>query len=150
MRPRTAMLLGWLALTVSPLASAALGGDATSVEADRAQMKAQARAATPAAGYTIQEFELPSGTRVHEFLSAQGKVFAVSWQGPSVPDLRATLGAYFEQFVAAASGHRHGHHPLYVQQPDLVVQSTGHARSFSGRAYVPSLLPPDFSLDAIQ
>jgi hypothetical protein len=144
------MLLGWLALAVPPLASAALGGDATSVEADRAQMKAQARAATPAAGYTMQEFELPSGTLVREFLSTQGKVFAVSWHGPSVPDLRTTLGAYFEPFIAAAQGHRHGHHPLYVRQPDLVVQSTGHARSFAGRAYVPSLLPPAFSVDAIQ
>jgi Protein of unknown function (DUF2844) len=144
------MLLGWLALAVSPLASAALGGDATSVEADRAQMKAQARTATSAAGYTVQQFELPSGTLVHEFVSAQGKVFAVSWHGPSVPDLRTTLGGYFEQFVAAANVPRHGHHPLYVQQPDLVVQSNGHARSFAGRAYVPSLLPPDFSVAAIQ
>jgi hypothetical protein len=132
-------------LTAAPLALATLGGDASSIDADRTHIKAQTGRSTPGASYTVQELDLPSGTVVHEYLSAAGKVFAVTWQGPSVPDLRTLLGDYFQPFVAGAAAGHHDHHHVAVTQPDLVVRSGGHMRDFAGRAYVPSLLPPGFS-----
>jgi hypothetical protein len=131
-------------------AFAGLGGDAASVDADIAKMKGQARA-TPVAGYTMSEITLPSGTVVHEFVSAEGKVFAVSWKGMAVPDLSQTLGTYFAEYKAAATATPHAsHHNLTVQQPDLVVRTGGHMRNWYGQAYVLSLLPPNFSLDDIK
>jgi hypothetical protein len=130
-------------------AFAALGGDATSVSADVAKMKGQARATT-AAGYTVSEITLPSGTVVREYVSAEGKVFAVSWRGAAIPNLQQTLGTYFEQYKAAAAAPHAEHHHLQVRQPDLVVTTGGHMRAWRGMAYVPSLLPPNFPLDEIK
>ena len=150
---RTGKVLGVALATVvagSVLpAFAGLGGDAASVEADVAKMKGQARA-TPVAGYTMSEITLPSGTVVHEFVSSEGKVFAVSWKGMAVPDLSQTLGTYFAEYKAAAAATPHAsHHNLTVQQPDLVVRTGGHMRNWHGQAYVLSLLPPNFSPDDI-
>jgi hypothetical protein len=140
-----ALLAGSVALP----AFAALGGDAASVEADTAKMKGQARA-TPAGGYTVSEITLPSGTVVREYVSSAGKVFAVTWSGMEVPDLQQTLGTYFEEFKAAAAAPHSGHHHLAIRQPDLVVTTGGHMRAWIGKAYVPSLLPPNFSVDDIK
>ncbi len=131
-------------------AFAALGGDANSVQADVAKMKGQARAMV-GSGYTISEITLPSGTVVREYVSPGGKVFAVTWKGMMPPDLQQTLGTYFEQYkAAAATAPREGHHHQTVRQPDLVVSTGGHMRAWKGVAYVPSLLPPNFSLNEIK
>jgi Protein of unknown function (DUF2844) len=137
-----------LAGSVLP-AFAALGGDAASVDDDAAKMKGQARASA-ANGYTISEITLPSGTVVREYVSSEGKVFAVTWTGMAVPDLQQTLGTYFEQFKAASAAPHSGHNHLAIRQSDLVVTTGGHMRAWSGQAYVPSLLPPNFSLDEIK
>jgi len=139
-----ALLAGPVALP----AFAALGGDAASVDIDTARMKGQARV-TPIAGYSVSEIQLSSGTVVREYVSSEGKVFAVSWHGPTMPDLQQTLGTYFEEFKASVAATRGNHHHVSVQQSDLVVSSGGHMRSWSGKAYVPSLLPPNFSPNEI-
>jgi hypothetical protein len=146
----TALSVAFLIGTVSVPAFAGLGGDATSVATDTAKMKGQSRS-TAAGGYTVSQITLPSGTVVNEYVSTEGKVFAVTWKGASVPDLSQTLGTYFTEYKAAASVTPHaGHHHLSVQQPDLVVMTGGHMRAWNGKAYVPSLLPPNFSLDDIK
>src|SRR5580692_10969129 len=138
------------ATSVTLPAFAALGGDASSVDADVAKMKAQAQA-TPVNGYTVSQMTLPTGTVVKEYVSVEGKVFAVTWKGPSVPNLQQTLGTYFAAFQAAGSvPHGANHHQLRVQQSDFVLQTGGHMRAWRGAAYVPSLLPPNFSLDDIK
>lgn len=146
----TALGAAFLAGSVTLPAFAALGGDAASVDADVAKMKAQARA-IPAGGYTVKEITLPSGTILREYVSPGGKVFAVTWRGTTPPDLQQTLGTYFEQFKAAAtSPHPGGHHHLIVHQPDFVLNIGGHMRAWTGKAYVPDLLPPNFSTDDIK
>ena len=129
-------------------ASAALGGNIESVQIDRSQMKALLLV-TDAALFKIHEIQTPSGTAVREFVSPQGVVFAVAWEGPEMPDLRQLLGQYFDQYVSAAKNARVGRTHLELQQPGLVVQSGGHMRSFAGRAYVPAMLPQGLALDDI-
>ena len=145
----TALGAALLASLVILPAFAALGGDATSVDADVAKMKGQARA-TAVAGYTVKEITLPSGTVLREYISAEGKVFAVTWRGMTPPDLQQTLGTYFEQFKAAAAAPHAGHHHLSIRQPEFVLSTGGHMRAMNGKAYVPALLPPGFSVDDIQ
>ncbi|MDB6043611.1 MAG: hypothetical protein JWM63_2162 [Gammaproteobacteria bacterium] len=144
-----ALGIALLARSVTMPAFAALGEDAASIENDRARMKGQSRL-TSVAGYSVQEIQLPSGTIVREYVAPGGKVFAVSWQGPVIPDLQQTLGTYFEQYKAAAGASRGGHHHLTVRQPGLVAHAGGHMRAWSGQAYVPGLLPPNFSVDDIK
>jgi hypothetical protein len=137
-------LIGLLAWVLTRPASASLGDDLPSVEADRASMKATLRRAH-AALYEIHEMVTPQGTTVREFASLSGKVFAVTWKGPFKPDLRQTLGSYFETYRAAprVAGSTRSH--ASVAERDLVVHAMGHMRSFVGLAYVPSLVPAGVS-----
>jgi Protein of unknown function (DUF2844) len=132
-------------------ALASLGGDVSSVQADGAQMKATANV-NNTGGYQLHEMKASTGTVVREYVSPAGRVFAVSWHGPFNPDMQQILGAYFQQFSAAlqAQPHQYGHHPLNIQQPGLVVQTGGHMRAYTGRAYVPGMLPQGVHADEIK
>jgi hypothetical protein len=140
-------LIGFAALALTALpALAGLGGDLSSVAADRASMRAEPRTTAATVGYSVQQMQLPSGTVVNEYLSPAGKVFGVSWSGPTKPDMSQTLGSYFQQAVSASKQLQHNpglRRHFEIRQADLVLESHGHMRAFYGRAYVPSLLPPN-------
>lgn len=128
---------------------AALGGDAISVETDRVQMKAQSRTLA-ARSYAVHELTTEAGTLVREYVSQDGKVFAVAWRGPQMPDLEQLFGVHFSTFQQAAGASRRGRGPLQINEPGLVVQSGGHMRSFGGRAYLPQMMPAGVSIDEIK
>ncbi len=135
------LVFGGIALPAES-AHAALGGDAQSVMTDTADMHGVAHA-TLLQQYEIQEITNDSGVRVREFLNRNGVVFAVAWNGPVVPDLRALLGASFDNYAQQLSALRHPgtHRSLRLASSTLVVESGGHMRAYSGRAYLPLLLP---------
>jgi Protein of unknown function (DUF2844) len=150
---RALALSGLLALvfSASPL-WAGLGGDAASVQADQVHMQGTQRT-TATSDYSVHEIQTASGTVVREYVSANGKVFAVAWQGPWRPDLRQLLGSYFDRYLQAAKARtdaRAARSPLHIEQPGLVVHSEGHVRAFVGRAYIPELLPSDIKVEAIR
>jgi hypothetical protein len=147
---RIALLVsvGFLAAVAVLPVQAALGGTEASVEADRLQVAGTQRVLRLAA-YTVHEMQAPSGTVVREYVSPAGTVFAVAWQGPSMPDLRQVLGGYFDRYVEAAA-QRKARGPVTIEQPGLVVQSSGHMRAFVGKAYIPEALPPGVGADSIQ
>jgi len=147
-RPVALLLLPLLLLLAGP-AGAALGGNEASIAADQVKMKATRRiVAAPL--YTVHEIQAVSGTVVREYVSAQGQVFAVAWQGPLMPNLRQVLGGYFADYQAAARAKRAGRGPVRLRQPGLVLHSGGHMRAFSGQAYIPRLLPAGVTIDEIQ
>jgi hypothetical protein len=122
------------------IAAAALGQPETSVQTDMARLRGSITV-TPHANYKLHEIQMPSGTLVREFAGSDGKVFAVAWNGPTVPNLREILGQYFDSYVTAAKAPHSGHHHLQIRQSDLVVLAGGHMRAFSGLAYLPQALP---------
>jgi hypothetical protein len=138
-----------LLLMVSGQAVAALGGDAASIEADRAQMRASLRA-IPGARYAVHEIQLPSGTVIHEYLSPNGQVFGVAWQGPFMPDLSQLLGPSYTIYQEEANKRQNRRGPFAVDHPALVARSGGHMRFFKGLAYIPQLLPSGVSVDEIK
>jgi hypothetical protein len=138
-----------ISVTASP-AFAVLGGDATSVEADQIHINATRRV-SQSNGYVIHELHSSTGSVVREFVSPSGRVFAIAWQAPSLPDLRQLLGPYFDEFQkAAALSHKPAHAPLFVEHSGLVVQLGGHMRSFTGRAYLPDQLPSGTRVEDIR
>jgi len=142
-------LLSCLVLSVfSCSAFAALGGDASSIQADQAHMRAQRRVIQNAA-YTVHEMQTESTTVVREFVSPQGKVFGITWQGPTRPDLQQMLGSYYSEF-AAARPTRRVHGPVTIRTQNLIIQSGGHMRALTGRAYVPAMVPADVRLEDIK
>ena len=147
----TGVFFGSMVLTavIASPAFAGLGGDSTSVQADVARMKGALRITT-AGGVTVHEITTSAGTLVREYLTPGDKVFAVSWRGSQIPDLRQMLGDYYTQYEQAASApHAGGHRHLAIERPDLVMQSSGRMRAFYGRAWVPTLLPQNFSVSDI-
>jgi Protein of unknown function (DUF2844) len=128
-------------LCALPSAHAALGEAEATVQADQAQMKATLRT-LPNAKFTVHELKTSSGTTVREYVAPTGLVFGVVWQGPTMPDLEQLLGAYFNRYADGAAAQRVRRSPVRVEVPGLVVQSGGHMRAFSGKAYVPEGLPP--------
>jgi hypothetical protein len=141
--------IAWLGLSCPALA--ALGGDVTSVAADQAHMKAS-REVKQAEGYEVHALRAPGGTVVSEYVSPSGRVFAVAWHGPFFPELQQILGTYFQQYSAGLQAEKkpHGHQPLILEQPGLVVQAGGHMGAYVGRAYIPEMLPQGLKVDQIK
>ncbi len=141
--------LALLLLGASVPAAAALGEDVSSVAVDSAQLQAKLDIAS-GARFDVHRMQLPSGITIREYVSPAGMVFAVSWQGPAMPDLRQILGRYFEAYVEAVKNRGAGSAPGTAQQPGLVVQTGGHMRAYFGRAYVLPMLPRGVSEVEIQ
>jgi hypothetical protein len=122
------------------------------VEDDRAQLQGSL-VTTATTSHTVHEIQLPTGTVVREFVAPSGTVFAVSWHGPFVPDLRQLLGSYFPALVEAAQARRPrgpAHRGLLLQTPGFVVEAGGHMRALFGRAYVPELVPAGLDPSQLQ
>lgn len=135
---------------------AALGGGVATVQADQIHMQGSLRK-TAATSYTVHEIQSASGVVVREYVASVGEsagiVFAVAWQGPWPPDMRQILGSYFNHYVQAAkaqSAARVGRRPVVIDEPGLVVQVGGHPRAFTGRAYVPGMLPAGVRAEEIR
>jgi len=130
---------------------AALGGSAESVVADQAKFQAKRKMAEMP-GYTVHEISRDDGTLIREYVTPAGKVFGISWSGPTIPDLSQLLGSYNTEFrnTLLTQPKSFGRKPAAVHNSDLVVETGGHMRAFQGRAYVNSMLPAGVSREIIK
>lgn len=140
-----------LLMLIFPLSVwAVLGESAASIQADQTKLKAAMRPGASHTNYSVQVIQTPAGITIKEFMASNGQVFAVSWKGPVLPDLKQLLGQYFGDYVTAARSKRGGHHHLLISQPQLVIHSQGHMRAFFGMAYLPGKLPAGVSPGDLQ
>ncbi|MYM84325.1 DUF2844 domain-containing protein [Duganella sp. FT50W] len=144
--------LAWAALGSAP---SDFGSPATQTRmAARSLAAASATSTTttaPAAVYTVSQSTLDGGTIVREYMNANNIVFAVSWKGPTLPDLRTLLGDKFAVMTSnAAKRPKAGHSQLAVDQADVVIVSNGHMRAYAGQAWIPSALPAGFDTSTIE
>ena len=135
-------------LLVPAISLGALGATEASVEVDRVQFEAR-RSAQPTQFYTVHELTTPNNI-VREFVAPNGLVFAVTWQGPLLPDLRTLLGRHFEALRGSNRTRSPAHSKLLLESPDLVIYSEGRLRAFSGRAYLPQLVPAGVALNELR
>jgi hypothetical protein len=157
--------IAMLAATLLPLSSfAALGGApvanasaplvlraaATQSGSDSASASASASpaagsqpasAVTATAPYTMRQSVDANGVTIREYLLPANVVFAVTWQGPIRPNMRALLGSYFTNYVAAGQTGVRGSGPLIEGNDDFRIESAGRLGNFSGMAWLPRLLP---------
>jgi uncharacterized protein DUF2844 len=127
-------------------ARATLGADVASIAANEQRLDG-ARQVLKLASGERHDLQLRSGIVVHQYVSPGGAVYALTWRGPRMPDLRELLGPYFEQLARRDLRPWSGHHRVSLVGSDLVVHSSGHRGSFAGRAWVPSLVPPGIDID---
>ena len=143
---RCAGALAWLTLGLTGPCQAGLGADLASVQADRQAWGASARQ-QPRGLATLHIQTLPEGVTVHQYVDASGAVFAVAWSGPVLPDFARLLGAHHAAYADAARLHRRS---ISLQGAQLVIESGGMMRAFSGRAYLPGRLPPGLTAQDIR
>jgi hypothetical protein len=141
------VLLGTLSLSLPAWAS--LDADQSSVTRDRAVLKAGKVERVSVGTFSVHRYTLQGGTEVREYVAASGKVFAVTWHGPHIPNLQQLLGVHHSTFLNASSRQRGGVNNLVVRDdaanPNLIVESHGHQRAFHGRAYLLHALPAGVS-----
>src|SRR4051812_5246505 len=82
------------------------------------------------AGSSVPAFKtyprlLASGTRVVEYVNREGVVFAVSWTGPFLPDLRELLGRHFAALVLQQVQDSQLHAPIVVRNGEVVIYASG-------------------------
>lgn len=137
----------------SSAAQASLGGDMASVRDDQAKLQGTLQS-TANDNYDVHQIQAPSGIVLREYVSHSGAVFGVAWQGRTHPDLRQVLGvAAYDQYVKAVEAQRaqrHGHGPVLIQQPGLVLHMGGHMGALSGVAYLPQSIPAGVHAEDIQ
>lgn len=142
--------LALLALGMPAIALAALGGDVSSVQADRTQMRAKVAASSSMGSYTVHTMQTDAGTTVREYANTAGTVFAVTWQGPVKPDLNQLLGQYFSDFQQQAAAGRIGRRRMKVDKPNVVILSEGRMRLLAGKAYLPQAIPAGVNVDDLE
>ncbi|MBV7535831.1 DUF2844 domain-containing protein [Duganella sp. sic0402] len=158
---RAFTLMLFLSMLQGALAWAALGSSPSNFSNANTQTRLAARSlaastttnstSAEAPVYTVSQSTLDSGTIVREYMDASGMVFAVSWKGPTLPDLRTLLGDKFTVMTSnAAKRPKAGHSQLAVEQSDVVIISNGHMRAFAGQAWIPSALPAGFDTSTIE
>ena len=130
---------------------ATLGEPAASVEADRTAYQAIRRTVPFRTGYSVQEIVSDAAT-IREYVSPDGTVFGVAWNGLTHPDLRPLLGAFYDEYrqVRQQTPREPGRRFLHLHGARIVVEKWGHMRDLRGRAYVPSLVPSGVDTDEIK
>lgn len=103
-------------------------------------------ASTVTSAWSMREVTQADGLVEREYLTADGVVFAVAWNGPHRPELSVLLGTrYATQMARNARVLREqgkGSHRATSQVEDtFVVQAATHQRSSTGVAWLPQLLP---------
>ena len=139
----------WLLLSASAFAS--LGGTVASVETDRVRTQSALVRIQRVSGYSVHELQSPAGTTIREYYGANDVVFGVAWDGEFPPDLRQILGTYFDRYQRATqSAWRRSRSRVAIDDNGLIVRASGHARSSSGIAYAPALLPAGVTADVVK
>jgi hypothetical protein len=129
---------------------ATLGDNAASVLRDQSHFKGALNSVDNQT-YVLHEITLTSGSKIREYVSPAGTVFAVAWDGQA-PNLQLLLGPYYAQARQArqaqanqsaqdASAARIRRGPVAIETPGLVMYQSGQMRSFHGLAYIPQLIP---------
>jgi hypothetical protein len=141
-------------------AGASLGGSIDSIESDRKAFEGKLRSFSPSGSpsgtssgpqrqFTIHEIS-QDGTKIQEYALPDGTVFAVSWRGPTQPDLSVLLGNYYSEYEqtllklnrpSGRTAQRRGRSSRIIRSKNLVIERSGHMRDVRGKAYLPDLMP---------
>lgn len=125
---------------------AELGG---TVSKDAIQIQEKFPADATGQRLNVFQIKLPTGTQIKEYATTDNIVVGVSWQGPTLPNLKQLLGQHFDTFAKRPATKDTNHHNVDFFSDDLVVQSYGQIHNFSGRAYLPKMLPVGISADQV-
>lgn len=130
---------------------ATLGQIEGSVNVDQQHLRSEDLVKT-LQSYKIHQLTTTNGVVVREYVSPKGLVFGVAWQAPFMPDMHQLLGDYVTTLQTATKAQTQilHHRSLIVKTNDFVFVNAGRLRFFTGRAYVPSLIPSNVSVEVVK
>lgn len=133
------------------VAHADLGGDESKITEEKKHFKVKSHIRKNKVGYAVHELTMDS-TLVKEYVTPSGRVFAVSWQGMRVPDLKALFGAYYTEYEneRANTQVRKGHRTVGLTTSNLIVSQGGTMRDMHGFAYLPSAVPHGLKIEDLK
>jgi len=124
---------------------ATLGDSAASIPRDHAALHGTALTRTPAGAFEVDDIVTRDGIQVRQYVSPSGIVFASTWSGRSLPDLKVLLGPHYYRYVAEVAAANSNSKAVSLNTGELVVQIVKLPRGFTGSALLPALLPPGTS-----
>ncbi len=125
----------------SGAAYAELGGTLASINREQATFSSSL-ISSQQSNYTTYTQTIGQNLVVKEYVASNGTVFAISWKGPTIPNLEIFLGTYYQNYLVAVQQNPRS---VYVQSNSLVIESSGMMGGYSGRAYLPLELPSSFN-----
>lgn len=146
------ILLSFTLLLLPIIARATLGESDSTIELDSKALQSTSKIKKSNSSFTVYEMD-SAGTLIREYVSSNGVVFAICWNGITHPDLNKLLGSYYSEYknkVKQSSKRNGKKHRAVVKTANIVLETWGHMRNLSGRSYVPSLLPIGVNVDDIQ
>ena len=139
---RNALFYLAVGLLLLPCVSQAeLGGNVASIFSEQKEFNSQLTNKQQS-GFVIYTQTLPSGLILQEYISGAGNIFAVTWSGPALPNLQILLGNYFKDYLTALQESRRS---IYLNNENIIIQSSGMMGAFQGFAYLLKQAPAGFS-----
>jgi Protein of unknown function (DUF2844) len=151
---RFAVMMTWASsFGLCPITAWAQLGDKTStIDQLASKTKLSVKPVVTQKNYTIHE--LSDGVlTIKEYANKDGRIFAITWDGLSHPDLALLLGSYFEDFSQSVT---HGGRPYgrtsqsEVRGEHVSVLKWGQMRSAHGKAYLHDELPQGLTIENIE
>jgi hypothetical protein len=148
---RTALSVLLILVLAQVPAWAVLGQTEASVTTDQQLMRSEDRVQT-FASYRVHQLTTSNGPTVREYVSPQGLVFGVAWQGRFAPNMNQLLGTYVNnlQNATPAQTQIRQRRGLTVKTGDFVYSNFCHLQTCSGRAYVPAFVPSNVSTEVVR
>lgn len=141
LRRKVLCILSLGSLLLPAISSAELGGNTESIFSEQKVFNSQL-SNTQQSGVVVYTHRLPSGIILQEYLSANGTIFAVTWSGPSLPNLEVLLGTYFKDYLVAIKESRRA---VYLNNENIIIQSSGMMGAFQGFAFLTKQAPAGFT-----
>lgn len=141
--------LSGLMLTLTSPGKAALGDQIFSPGEEAKLWQSTFVNETKNSNFRIYEFKSHQ-YQLKQFTNKEGKVFALSWNGLSIPDLKMVLGKYYPFYSNAQFPEQIKHQArrsIQIRTPQLILQSSGLIQYKKGFAYDPNILPSGFNMD---
>lgn len=130
---------------------AVLGQDEATVTTDQQRMRSEDRV-QDFTSYRVHQLTTTNGPTVREYVTPQGMVFGVAWQGRFMPNVNQLLGTYVNnlQNATPAQTQIRNRRGITVKTGDFVYSSFCRMQICTGRAYVPGLVPSSVSAEVVR
>ena len=133
--------LAVVALAITLPAQAGLGEQQSSIQRDHVAIRGATAKVTQTAHYTLHAVTSPTGAQLHEYVAPSGTVFAMTYSGRTLPNLKNILGAHYARYQQVIAAPHNNHHVLSIRDGNFVLYMRKTQRGFRVAAYEPTLIP---------